>query len=292
MLIDCHQHTNWGGHDCDAVVADMDRAGIDLAWLLTWEVPEAEFDPYYLSTFDPRHSGLPFSDVVEACRRHPKRFVPGYAPDPRRPDAIERLESAVKTFGVRVYGELKVRIVVDDPDALCVFRRCGELGLPVLLHIDVPAKERPKLPARDYWYCVDLDRLERVMELCPETVFIGHAPGFWRHVSADGYTAEGAYPAGPVSPGGRLPELLAKCPRLYADVSANSGLKALERHGPAGARQFLVDHQDKVLFGRDGFDNRLADYLRTLDLPGEVWDKVTHRNALRLVPPGRSGAPT
>ena len=45
MLIDAHQHTNWGGKAADAVVADMDRCGIDLAWLLTWEVPEGEYDP-------------------------------------------------------------------------------------------------------------------------------------------------------------------------------------------------------------------------------------------------------
>jgi len=106
MLIDCHQHVNWGEKNIDAVVADMDRAGIDRTWLLTWEVPEREFDPYYLACWDPRHAGLPFDDVVEACTRYPERFVPGYAPDPRRPDAIERLEAAVGIHGVRVYGEL------------------------------------------------------------------------------------------------------------------------------------------------------------------------------------------
>jgi len=287
MLIDCHQHVNWAGKNCAAVVADMDRAGIDLAWLLTWEVPEVEYDPYYVPGLDPRRVGLPFEDVVNACERHPTRFVPGYAPDPRRPEAIERLEAAVKIHGVRVYGELKVRIVLDDPDVLRVFRRCGELGLPVLVHIDVPARERPKLPARDYWYCVDLDRLETAMKACPDTVFIGHAPGFWRHVSGDGYTAEGAYPEGPATPGGRVPELLAKYPNLYADLSANSGLNALRRPPPGRGRRFLLDFQDRILFARDGFDDRLLDFLKEQDLPKEAWDKITHLNALRLVPSKR-----
>ena len=284
MLIDCHQHINWGGKDCDAAVADMDRAGIDVAWLLTWEVPEGEYDPYYLSAFDPRRVGLPFEDVVRACERHPTRFVAGYAPDPRRPDAIERLESAVKMYGVRVYGELKVRIVLDDPDVLRVFRKCGELALPVVVHIDVPAKERPKLPARDWWYCVDIDRLEAVMKACPDTVFIGHAPGFWRHISGDGYTAEGAYPEGEVTPGGRVPELLSRYPNLYADLSANSALNAIRRPPEGQGRRFLIEFQDQLLFGRDTFDDTLMDFLKQLDLPASVWDKVTCSNALRLVP--------
>ena len=122
MLIDSHQHTNWHGKNCDAVVADMDRAGIDVSWLLSWEVPEGEYDPGYFKSFDPSRVGMPFEDIVHACERHPTRFVPAYAPDPRRPDAIERLEAAVKMYGVRVYGELKLRVLFDDPDCIHMFR--------------------------------------------------------------------------------------------------------------------------------------------------------------------------
>jgi len=222
--------------------------------------------------------------VVRACERHPTRFVPGYAPDPRRPDAIERLESAVKTYGVRVYGELKVRIVLDDPDVLRVFRTCGDLGLPVLIHIDVPARERPTPPARDYWYCVDIDRLETVMEACPDTVFIGHAPGFWRHISGDGYDAEGAYPKSDVTSGGRVVELLAQCPNLYADLSAPSALNAISRPPEGQGRRFLIEFQDKLLFARDCFDDSLSDFLKQQALPADVWDKITSQNALQLVP--------
>jgi hypothetical protein len=284
MLIDSHQHTNWIGKNADAVVADMDRAGIDVSWLLSWEVPEDEYDHHYLNSFDPRDRGLPFKNIVHACERHPKRFVAGYAPDPRWPDAIERLEQAVKMYNVRVYGELKLRILFDDPDVVFMFRKCGELGLPVVFHIDIPLKTRPKLPARDYWYCVDIDRLENVLKLCPETIFIGHAPGFWRHISGDGYSAEGAYPKGEVTPGGRVPELMTKYKNLYADLSAGSGLTAISRPPEGHGRKFLIDFQDKLLFGRDEFSDRLMDYLKTLDLPKAAWDKITHGNALKLVP--------
>ncbi|MGD0092913.1 MAG: amidohydrolase family protein [Planctomycetota bacterium] len=284
MLIDCHQHPNWHGKNGDAIVANMDRAGIDLSWLLTWEVPEAECDPSNWRAFDPRRSGIPLEDVVQLCERHPGRFLPGYAPDPRRPDALERLEAAVEMFGVRVCGELKVRIVLDDPDAVRLFRKCGALKLPVLFHIDVPARSRPTPPARDYWYCVDIDRLEAVLKLCPETNFIGHAPGFWRHISGDGYEPEEAYPKTPVTPGGRVPELLAKYPNLYADISAGSGLNALTRPPESQGRRFLIEFQDKVLFGRDFFDNGQFEFLKQQKLPQPVWEKITFKNALRLVP--------
>ena len=290
MLIDCHQHTHWHGRTTDGLIADMDRAGIDVAWLLTWEVPEVECDLSYRPVFDPRRVGMPLEDVVHACERYPTRFIPGYAPDPRWPDAIERLESAVRMLGVGVYGELKVRILMDDPDVVRVFRRCGELGVPVLFHIDIPAKERPKPPARDYWYCLDIDRLETVLKLCPDTNFIGHAPGFWRHISGDGYTAEGAYPKVPATPGGRVPELLAKYKNLYGDLSAGSGLTAISRPPEGHGRKFLIEFQDKLLFGRDQFDDALMNFLKQQKLPPDAWDKITFQNALKLVPLKRGEA--
>jgi predicted TIM-barrel fold metal-dependent hydrolase len=284
MLIDCHQHTNWIGKNCDAVVADMDRAGIDVSWLLSWEVPEGEYDPGYYQSFDPNRVGMPFQDIAHACERHPTRFVAGYAPDPRRPDALERLEAAVKMYNVRVYGELKLRVLFDDPDVVQMFRKCGELGLPVLFHIDVPLKERPKLPQRDYWYCVDIDRLENVLKLCPETNFIGHAPGWWRHISSDGYTAEGAYPTGEVTAGGRVPELLAKYKNMYGDLSAGSGLRAISRPPEGQGRKFLIDFQDKLMFGRDCFSDDLLTFLKKQNLPQAAWEKITQANAQKLVP--------
>jgi predicted TIM-barrel fold metal-dependent hydrolase len=284
MIIDAHQHTNWLGKSCDAVVADMDRAGIDVSWLLSWEVPDGEYDPVYFKSFDPRRIGMPFEDIIHACERHPTRFVACHAVDPRLPNAVERLEAAVKMHGVRVYGELKLRVLFDDPDCIHMFRVCGKLGLPVLFHIDIPLKERPVPPGRDYWYCVDIDRLETALKLCPETNFIGHAPGFWRHVSGDGYSAEGAYPKGEVTPGGRVPELLAKYKNLYADLSAGSGLTAISRPPEGHGRRFLTEFQDKLLYGRDCFDDKLMIFLKAQQLPAAVFEKITGGNALKLVP--------
>ena len=38
---------------------------------------------------------------------------------------------------------------------------------------------------RLYWYGGGIDCLERLLQKCPETNFLGHAPGFWCHISDD-----------------------------------------------------------------------------------------------------------
>ena len=76
--------------------------------------------------------------------------------------------------------------------------------------------------------------------------------------------------------------MLEKYPNLYADLSAGSGFNALTRSVEFG-RQYILEHAEKLLFGRDGFDTRLIDHLRSLSLPHDVMAKITHENALRLL---------
>lgn len=71
-------------------------------------------------------------------------------------------------------------------------------------------------------------------------------------------------------------------PNLYADLSAGSGLRALERD-PEFGRQFLIDFQDRLLFGRDYFDTRLMDFLLECQLPEEVFAKIAYKNAQHLL---------
>ena len=90
------------------------------------------------------------------------------------------------------------------------------------------------------------------------------------------------YPTGPVLPGGGVPRLLREYPNLYADLSAGSGLTAISRDRDFG-RSFLLEFQDRFLFGRDYFDTRRMDYLRELDLPAGAFGKIASGNALRLL---------
>jgi hypothetical protein len=125
--------------------------------------------------------------------------------------------------------------------------------------------------------------LARTLEACPDTIFIGHAPGFWRYISGDEATETAIYPKGPIVPGGRLLELLDRYPNLWADLSAGSGLGALQRD-PAFSKEFLARYADRLLFGRDDNGNRLQTFLLSLDLPDDVIGRIMSGNALRLVP--------
>lgn len=290
MLIDAHNHPNWQGHDARRILRNMDEQGIDQMWLLSWEAPADEYSPTYRKILPPIGSGIPLADVLSAGRQAPDRFVLGYMPHPKRPDAVDRLRAAVEIHGIRVAGELKVRLTFDDPDAVRLYRYCGQAGLPVIVHLDYPiptgegSGSTPESGATrpDWWYGGSIEALERALIACPETVFVGHAPGFWAHISGDDRFAVELYPTGPVLPGGRVPEMLRRHRNLWADLSAGSALNALSRDRGFG-RAFLLEFQDRLLFGRDDFSHRLIDHLVGLDLPREVMDKLTHRNAQRLL---------
>jgi predicted TIM-barrel fold metal-dependent hydrolase len=133
------------------------------------------------------------------------------------------------------------------------------------------------------WYGGTIDNLARAAEACPQTTFVGHAPGFWREISGDAASDPAVYPKGPVAPGGRLYELFEKHANLWADLSAGSGLGALKRD-PDHAVSFLCRFADRLLFGRDTYGGDLHEFLQTLDLPQDVQEKIYFRNALRLVP--------
>ena len=284
MVIDAHAHPYWYGYDPAKLVENMDEHGIDVAWLLTWEVSEDTYSHSYDKTFMAPYTGIPIEAVWDAVAQYPDRFVAGYAPDPKGHHAIEKVKAAV-AHGVRVSGEYKFRTLFDDPDAIRLYRVCGELGLPVTFHIDVP-----NLPPNDvtapleWWYGGTIHNVENALRLCPDTVFLGHAPGFWREVAGDADSDPAAYPKGPIAPGGRLRPLFDAYPNLHADLSAGSALTAISRDREWG-RRFIVDYHDRLLFARDFFDDELMKYLQSLDLPAHVWDAVMSGNALRLVPP-------
>jgi len=285
MIIDIHNHPDWFGHDFNSFLENMDRYNIDKTWLLSWETPADEYDPNIIANIpDPGPDGpVGFSRCIAYAQRAPERFVLGYCPDPRRPDAIDRLKYAVNTYKVKVCGELKLRMMYDNPDALRMFRYCGDAGLPVIVHIDYEFDRGAKYPRPNYWYGGGIEALERAVKKCPETAFIGHAPGFWAHISKDDQYDKVPYPTGKVVSGGKITEMLEKYSNLYCDISAGSGCKALSRDIEF-TKQFLTDFQDRILYGRDFFDNIHQELLNSLNLQKDILDKIYYKNALKLVP--------
>lgn len=302
MIIDAHQHVFWHGRNDADLVADMDEQGIDQAWLLTVEIPVgqdppgtrlAESNPALVHPGGVLH-GIVLAQLLEAHNRYPERFVLGYCPNPQEGDAPGLFEVAYHMHRVRVCGEWKLRMLIDDPRCLELFRKAGELSCPVVLHLDAPYLLDPQSGNPTYqprWYGGTIDNLERALQACPETNFIGHAPAFWRHISGDADQDPAPYPAGPVMAGGRIYELFDQYPNLYADLSAGSGLRALKRDREHG-RAFIERFADRLLFARDYYGGELLNFLRTLDLPGPVQEKVYHGNAQKLVKLGDLSKPT
>jgi predicted TIM-barrel fold metal-dependent hydrolase len=287
-IVDIHQHTCWCGRDAAGLVADLRENRVAYAWLLTWclgPTEDAQRHHHYFNAAhyhgNDTHPGMTLADIVAGRQRFPGDFVVGYCPHPAWRDAPKLLESAHEMHGARVCGEWKFRLPFDDPRCLELFRTAGQLKMPVILHLDVPYLDGVYQPE---WYGGTIDNLERALQACPETIFIGHAPGFWREISGDAATEPLQYPAGPIVPGGRLFRLLDTYANLHADLSAESGRTALARDS-AHATQFLTRYADRLMFGRDFYGNKLHTFLQTLPLPAGVVEKIYWRNAERLVPP-------
>lgn len=287
-IIDAHNHPDWHGHDLNKFLANMDRYGIEKTWLLNWECPEHEYDVSYKHVVPAPLLGsatgpIPFSRCVSYKERAPERFVLGYCPDPRLPDACARLKAAHEIYGAKICGELKCRMMYDSPDALRMFHLAGELKMPVTFHLQYTFQKKCSEPW-DEWWGGTIDTLERVLRACPETIFLGHAPGFWIHISNDELWKQTNYPPpeAKVIEGGRISELLRKYPNLYCDISAGSGCMALRRD-PEFAKKFLIEFQDRILYARDYFDNIHQEFINSLDLTTEVLNKIYHANAELLI---------
>ena len=291
MIIDAHNHADWHGHGFKAFVANMDEYHIDKTWLLTWEAPDTERD---LSDWrllgNPAlhgHNGgnpMTLAQGVSYRDRLPDRFILGYAPDPRRGGALLNLKGALDVYGIQVCGEVKFRMMYDNYDTIEMFHFCADTGLPVTLHFDYPAANPSNMqyPFRNWWYGGSIDTLERVLQACPNTVFLGHAPGFWAHISGDDCGCTTAYPRGPVHPGGKIEKFLEQYPNLYCDMSAASARIAMSRD-PEYTYQLINRFPERFVYARDNFDNNLQEFLAQLNLSQDVLELIYHGNAERIV---------
>ena len=99
------------------------------------------------------------------------------------------------------------------------------------------------------------------------------------------------YPLGPVTPGGLTDRLLTDYPNMFGDLSAGSGLNALNRDEEF-TRGFLERHQDKLLYGSDCNDNigrgpgcqgwRTIETLKRLSPSKKIERKLLCENAKKM----------
>ncbi|MFH1569381.1 MAG: amidohydrolase family protein [Gemmatimonadota bacterium] len=287
MLIDVHGHIGRVLPDrrefVDAtnLIAKMDAWGIDRTAILPLsEHPEGA----YLE--------CDTEDILAACARYPDRLIPYCLIDPRygndpEMDFSHLLEEYVAR-GCRGMGEVLPKMAFDDPLLLNLYRQAGRFGLPVTFDL----QDRPRgYGLRDEY---GLPRLERALQACPDTVFVGHGPTFWAEISAQVPADDrSGYPAGPVQAGGAVPRLMRQYANLWADTSAGSGHNALSRD-PAFGLEFMDEFQDKLMFGTDSC--RRSDVEKPVGivtfwqelgarraLDAEALEKIAWRNATRLL---------
>jgi predicted TIM-barrel fold metal-dependent hydrolase len=283
-MIDVHTHvlTLWGGEEPlteKKLLKRMDELGIDRFVILPIIGPEGKY--LYFGS----------EDAAAVYKRHPKKVIPFCNIDPRAGDNSPETDfsfliNRYKKMGCRGLGEVTANLYFDSPLCINLFRQCGKAGLPVLFHLTNKIGGRYGLVDD-----IRLPRLEKALKKCPETIFIGHAMGFWSEISADvDEETRGGYPAGPVKKPGRLAKLLKKYPNLYGDLSAGSGYNAITRDMQYGY-EFLKEFQDKLLFGTDLChvvqETPIVDYFReTLEkgiIPESVHKKITRTNAERIL---------
>jgi uncharacterized protein len=253
----------------DTLLRWMDARGIGQAAVLPLISPEG-FDYPVTTEF-----------VLRETKPHRDRLIPFCDIDPRTDvgnyQAVRDLLLKYKDAGARGLGEHKCGVRVDDPRNMELFRACGEVAFPVLIHIDnIRNTDTPGLPG-----------LANVLAAFPGVNFLGHAQGFWSNISGNATQAQHQqYPAGAVTPGGALDALMDKYPNLYCDLSAGSGHNAIARD-PAFGRAFVRRRASRLVFGSDyladGQEVPQFGLFKSLDLSAPVQEMIFRGNARRLI---------
>ena len=228
---------------------------------------------------------------------------------------VAQLKEDVKNGarGLKVYKSLGLRntdvdgkrLAIDDSRLIPIWRTCGELGIPVLIHA-----ADPKL----FWDEFDGDN-ERWLELKthPRRKRDANNPAPWEQIIQEQHNIFKAHPNTTfinahmgwfANDLGKLGQLLDDMPNMNVGIGAI--IAELGRQ-PRFAKAFFIKYQDRILFGKDSWKPKeFPTYFRVLesadeyfpyhkkyhafwpmyglDLPDEVLKKVYYKNALRIVP--------
>lgn len=230
-------------------------------------------------------------------------------------NAVAQLERDIKNGakGLKVYKSLGLRnvdnngnrLAVDDESLDPIWAKCGELGVPVLIHsadpksfwdkmnsenerwLELKTHPRRKRSATNPapWQQI-IDEQHRMFKKHPNTQFINAHMGWYANDL------------------GRLGELMDEIPHMNVGIAAV--IAELGRQ-PRNAKEFFSKYQDRIVFGKDSWrpeefptyfrvletDDEYFPYYKKyhafwamygLDLPDEVLRKVYYKNALKLIP--------
>lgn len=192
---------------------------------------------------------------------------------------------------------------LDDPRIRPLLRRCGELRMPISIHIAEPYwmylpmdEHNDGLMNGVVWHvdttaanCYGYDRLinsfENAVRENPGTIFIACHYLNMNHDLV------------------RLGEMLDKYPNMYIDIAARVAESACT---PRATAEFIIKYQDRILFGTDNgmsadmyrnifrvletndehfyiYDFNYHWYLSGFNLPDKVLRKIYYQNAQRIL---------
>ncbi len=229
---------------------------------------------------------------------------------------VKIIRDAVKkgAIGLKVYKSLGLRnkdskgkrIRVDDERIGPIWDVCGELGIPVLIHSADPFQFwLPKDDQNERWfelkekpgrYYGDSDFIPPFEDIINEQHTI-----FRRHKNTTFINAHLGWMGNDLQ---KLGQHLDEFPNVMTEFGAV--IAELGRQ-PKTAKQFFIDYQDRILFGKDSYNKEeFYTYFRVLEsndeyfnyfrkrhafwkmyglnLPDEVLKKIYYKNALRLFP--------
>ncbi len=237
-IIDIHQHTNYRERTAQQLIAHQRTMGVTQTILLP-----AGSDVKRPSTADGKHNGLGGvgaggnETALTMSRQHPKEFFFGANEVTDLPEARAEIAKYLDN-GAIVIGEQKFGVECDSAESQVLYKLAGEYRVPILMHFQHGT------------YNLGFERLHKMLEKYPATIFIGHAQTWWANIDKNHTDQKVLYPKGKVTPGGLTDRYLADYPNMFADMSAGSGLNALTRDEDH-TRGFLDRHQNKILYGSD-----------------------------------------
>lgn len=210
-----------------------------------------------------------------------------------------------KNLGLTVLDSQGERVHTDDPRLDPIWAKCGELGVPVLIHTGEPsAFFEPHDRFNERWLELKMfpNRARPADQYPPwETIMAEQHRVFRKHPGTTFINAHFGWMANDLA---RLGRLLDEMPNVYVEFGAI--IAELGRQ-PRFAHTFFVDYKERILFGKDSWrpeeypyffrlfetDDDYFEYYRRrhafwriygLGLPDEVLRHIYYKNALRIIP--------
>lgn len=268
-------------------------------------------------------NGNSLKQSVENIRTNkPKRFIvfaninfDGIGENNWTEDAVKQLETDVKNGagGLKIFKTLGLsikdingnRVTVDDKRLDAIWRKCGELKIPVLIHTADP---------KPFWEPLDSNN-ERWLELVtrPGRKRSDTDPAPWQQLMDEQHRMFKKHPQTTFIAAhfdwyandlAKLGMLLDDMQNVYIEFGAV--IAELGRQ-PIATNAFFSKYQDRILFGKDSWvPEEYTTYFRVLEtrneyfpyhkkyhafwrmygmgLPDEILKKIYYKNALHLLP--------